>query len=184
MKKKTDQQRKSSRFQITFLGYLLIIGVLASSCRTSKQNNSYQLNEKEVSRALNLPITKRDNLHLYREAALWLNTPHRDGGSSKSGIDCSYLAYIIYKDVYNKQIERNSNDILKKNCDKIGKYRLQEGDLVFFNTLNKGRSGVSHVGVYLKDGKFIHASTSKGVMVNDLDEDYYKKTWVCAGRVR
>lgn len=63
---------------------------------------------------------------------------------------------------------------------KISTTELQEGDLVFFNTTGRG---VSHVGVYLGNNKFIHASVSKGVMVNDLFENYYLKRFVGAGRI-
>ena len=75
---------------------------------------------------------------------------------------------------------------MKKNCRKKRKGALREGDLVFFNS-GKGlniRKNINHVGIYLKDHKFIHTSTSRGVMVSDLNEDYYRKTWVCGGRVK
>jgi murein DD-endopeptidase / murein LD-carboxypeptidase len=64
-------------------------------------------------------------------------------------------------------------------CDKIKKNDLREGDLVFFRT----RRGVSHVGVYLGNGYFTHASTSNGVMISRLDEDYYRKKYIGGGRV-
>jgi len=94
--------------------------------------------------------------------------------------------YSVYKNVYNKTLERNSADMLHKNCKKVSKGKLKEGDLVFFNTSSKSRSdsNISHVGIYLKENKFLHASTSKGVNVSDLDDDYYRKTWVCGGRVK
>jgi len=65
----------------------------------------------------------------------------------------------------------------------MARSRLQEGDLVFFNTNGNKRKTPSHVGIYLKDGRFIHTSTSKGVMVNNLNEPYYKRTWLTGGRV-
>jgi cell wall-associated NlpC family hydrolase len=73
--------------------------------------------------------------------------------------------------------------MLKKNCRKISRRKLKEGDLVFFNT-SKSKSYVNHVGIYLKENKFLHASTLKGVNVSNLDEDYYRKTWICGGRVK
>jgi Cell wall-associated hydrolases (invasion-associated proteins) len=73
--------------------------------------------------------------------------------------------------------------MLMKNCRKIGKGRLREGDLVFFSTGNKAKAYVNHVGIYLKTNKFLHASTSKGVIVSDLDEPYYMRAWACGGRV-
>ena len=64
---------------------------------------------------------------------------------------------------------------------KISESDLKEGDLVFFNTNGKS---ISHVGVYLQNNKFVHASTKKGVMVSDMNEPYFKKTYVSSGRVK
>ena len=128
----------------------------------------------------------KDNEALFREAAWWLHVPHVDGGTTHDGTDCSYLVYFLYKTVYHKIIERNSASILHKNCIRIGRLRLKEGDLVFFNTMGRSISNpdINHVGIYLKDNKFLHTSTSKGVIVSDLDEKYYRKVWVCGGRVK
>ena len=60
---------------------------------------------------------------------------------------------------------------------------LREGDLVFF-TSRASRKKVAHVGIYLKDGKFIHASTSQGVIVSNLREKYYTQHWLCGGRIK
>jgi cell wall-associated NlpC family hydrolase len=67
-------------------------------------------------------------------------------------------------------------------CTKIKKKKLRQGDLVFFKTRGS-KGGISHVGVYLCNNKFVHAATSSGVMISDLDEDYYKARFVGAGRV-
>jgi probable lipoprotein NlpC len=61
---------------------------------------------------------------------------------------------------------------------------LSSGDLVFFNTSRKKRKGINHVGLFLKNGYFIHASTSRGVIISNLKEDYYRKTWKQGGRVK
>ena len=58
-----------------------------------------------------------------------------------------------------------------------------EGDLVFFSS-RKSRRKVAHVGIYLKDGKFVHASTSQGVIVSSLNEPYYRTHWISGGKVR
>ncbi|MDD2799461.1 MAG: NlpC/P60 family protein [Bacteroidales bacterium] len=164
--------------------YLTLFLILASSCRTNKEVSRYNLDKKELSKVLNIAVRSKDNITLYREVAFWWKTPHRDGGETKSGIDCSFLAKTIYRNVYNKVIERNSNDILKQNCKQIKRKKLKEGDLVFFKTSKRDKNRVNHVGVYLKDNKFVHVSTSQGVIISSLDEDFYQKTWVCGGRVR
>lgn len=98
------------------------------SCSTTQQIERKQ--SKKVYEKLRLNKDRNDNFALYSEAASWLHVPHADGGSSRKGTDCSFLVYSIYKKVYNKTIERNSADILNKNCKKMSRSSLQEGDLV------------------------------------------------------
>lgn len=162
--------------------FLWCIALLFFSCSTTRQIEQKQ--SKEVYEKLGLNKDRKDNFALYWEAASWLHVRHVDGGKSRNGTDCSFLVHSIYKAVYNKTVERNSTDILKKNCRRISRRRLQEGDLVFFSTNSRSKSHISHVGIYLKENKFLHSSTSKGVIVSDLDEDYYRKTWVCGGKVK
>jgi cell wall-associated NlpC family hydrolase len=162
---------------------ILLCGLvlLFFSCSTTRHLEKRQHNE--VYEALALQNERIDNAALYKEAASWLHVPHIEGGMSRKGTDCSYLVYSIYKAVYHKTLERNSSGMLNKNCERISKNKLKEGDLVFFHT-GKSDTYVTHVGIYLKDNKFLHASTSRGVIVSDLDEEYYRKTWVCGGRVK
>ena len=103
-------------------------------------------------------------------------------GDSKRGTDCSGLTYQIYRKVYRTQVPRNTED-LRKESTKVAKRNLREGDLVFFSS-SRSRKKVAHVGIYLKNGKFIHASTSKGVIVSRLSEDYYTRHWISGGRIR
>lgn len=152
-------------------------------CSTSRHLEKKQ-DKKEVYEALGLNKGRKDNFALYKEAACWLHVPHVDGGTSRKGTDCSFLVYTIYKTVYGKTLERNSEDMLRYNCKRIRKKKLKEGDLVFFDTTGKPESYVNHVGIYLKENKFLHASTSKGVVVSNLGDNYYRKTWVCGGRVK
>lgn len=154
---------------------LLLIGCVSTQ-QLEFQNSVYQ--------SLELKKECRDNFGLYKEAASWLYVPYADASCSRSGLDCSCLVFEIYKTVYSKTIERNTSALLKNNCRKIHRHQLREGDLVFFCTGNKSKATVNHVGIYLKHNKFIHASVSKGVIVSDLDENYYKKIWVCGGRVK
>jgi len=166
-----------SRYILLWTLAWMIIG-----CSTTRHLENEQ--RKEVYEVLGLTKERKDNFALYKEAASWLHVPHVDGGTSRNGTDCSFLVYSIYKTVYHKTIERNSATILNKNCERISKERLKEGDLLFFNTSGKSKSYVNHVGIYLKENKFLHASTLKGVVVSDLNDEYYRKTWICAGRVK
>lgn len=166
------------------LAIVLLFIILLSSCRSSSK---VLYNPKEVaylSSQLKVPISNDDqNMALYVEASRWLNVPYRYGGTSRKGIDCSALTGILFRTVYDKSLERSSAGIAEKDVKKISKKDLRTGDLVFFAT-GKSRKKVSHVGVMLSDKHFIHASTSRGVIVSHLDESYYKRNFVKAGRVR
>jgi len=109
----------------------------------------------------------------------WYGVRYRVGGNTKKGVDCSGFTVAVYAAVYGMMLPRISRDQYRISR-KISTTELREGDLVFFNT--NGR-GVSHVGVYLGNNKFIHASVSRGVMVNDLFENYYLRRFVGAGRI-
>ncbi|MDL2282055.1 NlpC/P60 family protein [Parabacteroides sp. OttesenSCG-928-G06] len=125
-----------------------------------------------------------DNIYLYNEGAKWLGVPHRSGGLTKKGVDCSGLVVNIYREIYGKPLARSSADMLKKNCKKVGRSHLQEGDLVFFRTDGSRKKTPNHVGIYLKNGRFLHASTSRGVVVSSLSEPYYLRTFITGGRVK
>ena len=135
-----------------------------------------------LSRQFGIRLTQADNIKLYQTCSGWLGVKYRYGGNSKNGVDCSGLALIIYQQVYHQKIERSTANILSKNCVPIKQNALHEGDLVFFRTAKSGPP--SHVGIYLKNGKFIHASSSRGVIISSLSEPYYIRNWLVAGRVK
>jgi cell wall-associated NlpC family hydrolase len=110
----------------------------------------------------------------------WIGTPHKDNTQSKDGTDCSGFVQAVYLDAHGIELNRNSRAMYDQDVQKIRKNELQEGDLVFFNTFGHD---ISHVGIYLKDGKFAHTSSSKGVTVSSLQESYYQKNYRGAGRV-
>ena len=158
----------------------LIFPIFIGSCRTIAPAYDY----KELARAsvrLGIDIDMKDNHALYVESANWLGVPYRNGGTTKRGVDCSGLISSIYKKVYRKDLERNSDDQRKKDCKKVKKGKLREGDLVFFHNGRK-KKRATHVGIYLKEDLFIHASTSKGVIIGNLNEDYWEKHWLSGGR--
>lgn len=152
-----------------------------TSCGTSKNHYYASSNISKASTKLGVNINRNDNLSLYFEASDWLGTPYRSGGQSRNGVDCSGFVNVMYRNVYNKKISRSSADMLKNDCYKIRKSKLKEGDLIFSKTGNSRK--INHVGIYLKNGKFIHAATRGGVRVDNLNDAYYKKTYTAAGRV-
>ena len=136
----------------------------------------------QASVRLGMDIGLTDNHKLYVNAAEWIGTPYRAGGDSKHGTDCSGLVSQLYKKTYRIRLSRSTDGQLKES-NRIARRNLREGDLVFF-TSRASRKKVAHVGIYLKDGKFVHASTGQGVIVSSLKEDYYTKHWLCGGRVK
>ncbi|MFN3916655.1 MAG: C40 family peptidase [Flavobacteriales bacterium] len=115
---------------------------------------------------------------LYCEVYDWLGVRYRYGHGTKQGTDCSSFTLNVTRNTMEYMLSGSSANIYES-CIKINKESLQEGDLVFFK-INKSR--ISHVGVYLQNGKFAHASVHGGVMISDLNEPYYKKYFVSGGR--
>ncbi len=108
-----------------------------------------------------------------------IGTKYRGGGTTKAGFDCSGFVGYVFKDL-GISLPRTSSGMYTSG-EKVNKADLTSGDLVFFNTTGKG---VSHVGIYIGDGKFIHSSSSKGVKIDKLSDPYYwGKKYVGAKRV-
>ncbi|MCU0421678.1 MAG: NlpC/P60 family protein [Bacteroidia bacterium] len=141
---------------------------------SNKQSNELRI----LSNKLNLEIDKNDNIHLYSYIADWLGIPHKLGSCTKEAIDCSCFIMLLYKNIYNKSIPRTAMEMYKA-CSLVDLDKLEEGNLVFFKIKS---NKVSHVGIYLKKGWFAHVSTSRGVMINSLDEAYYKQYFIGGGQ--
>ncbi len=120
------------------------------------------------------------NIALYKFIDNWYGAPYKSAGKSKAGVDCSGFVSILCAQVFQKTVSGPSTAIFQS-CNVISEKNLQEGDLVFFK-INSDK--ISHVGVYLKNRRFVHASTHKGVMINSLDEAYYSKYFFKAGRIK
>ena len=136
---------------------------------------------EELSNRLGVTIDDPTYLDLYREIADWLGTRYRRGGMSRKAVDCSGFTNLIYKNVFGLQLDRVSTVIAKNLKVSVPKEDLQPGDMVFFSTF--GKKYINHVGVYLGDGLFAHASIKKGVIVSTLKEGYYSKAWRKGGRM-
>lgn len=136
---------------------------------------------RELSERLGIEINDAEYLDFYREVADWLGTRYRRGGMSRAFVDCSGFTNIIYKTVFGIQLDRVSTSIAKNVAESVAKEDLLPGDMVFFSTF--GKKYINHVGVYLGEGRFIHASIKHGVIVSSLAEGYYSKAWRKGGRM-
>ncbi|WP_442957453.1 NlpC/P60 family protein [Photobacterium sp. S4TG1] len=134
-------------------------------------------NEKDTTKVLT-PAPKQEIAHtlpvdngmfdgVYHN---WKGTPYRYGGSSKKGIDCSAFVQVGYSAVYQKSLPRTTLELVKRG-KQVKRNNAKEGDLVFFRTGRNSR----HVGIYLGNSEFLHASQSKGVIISRLDNPYWRR---------
>lgn len=170
---------------------MLIVGF--TSCGASKQiknangaTSAYkplkkrELREKYAS-LLDVKPKEIKNTRLYYFIDEWYGAKYKWGGNEKSGIDCSGLVCKIYQDVYGLKIQRTVTALHEEHKNFRKQRRFDEGDLVYFKTETKEPT---HVGIYLQNGRFVHASKSKGVTIGILDEPYWKKTYLGGGKVK
>lgn len=109
---------------------------------------------------------------LYAQFDQWRAVKYKSGGLSRDGVDCSGFVYLTFNSRLGIELPR-STDLQVTQGKTISQRDLVPGDLVFFRT---GKS-TRHVGIYLEDGKFLHASTEKGVMISRLTENYWAKAY-------
>jgi cell wall-associated NlpC family hydrolase len=128
---------------------------------------------------LNVEVESIKNIPLYSFINEWYGSPYQMGGLEKNGIDCSGFSCTLLRKVFLVNPPRTAKEQYELS-DHVSKDKLKEGDLVFFNTFG----GVSHVGVYLSNGHFVHASTNYGVIISTLDEGYYKQKFIGGGRIK
>ncbi len=132
------------------------------------------------AQTLGLHLAFDENKDLLRSVTDWIGTPYRYGNNSRHGTDCSGFVTRVFREVYGITLQRSSRSIFST-TKHVAKSEMQTGDLVFFR---RGHGPIYHVGIYLKDGKFAHSACNGGVMVSSLHQDYYRRNFYAAGRVR
>ena len=142
------------------------------------QDDDESLAKDYLSQIMGVALSATSNMKLFHFVYDWIGTPYRFGGSSKKGIDCSAFTKELYSEVFNLDIKRNSRDIFSM-VSPVGKEELKEGDLVFFKIHSRR---ISHIGIYLGNNRFAHAS-SKGVAISSLDDAYYSRYFYKGGRL-
>ena len=128
----------------------------------------------------NAPRTS-SNSSLEKLAQSWIGTPYVYGGSSKSGTDCSGYVMQLYKSHYGISLPHNAGQMYNDSRgSSVSRGSLQEGDLVFFGSFWK----IDHVGIYLKGDRFTHASSSKGVIISPMNDNYWRPKYQGARRFK
>lgn len=161
------------RNQFTYI--MLFSAILfMSACGTRKVHTAPAAAK---AKAISETMSNLKSKPLYRFINDWYGVNYRLGGLDKKGIDCSGFAFLLQKEIYGKSLPRRSRDqanaVKNKELDD-----LKEGDLVFFSF---GGREVDHVGIYLNNGYFVHASTSRGIIVDDLSLPAYKNVFIKSG---
>ncbi len=178
-------KRREASILLIFLITLWTVG-----CTSSKKGNRSEKEKKgKVIRIVTapdgpveavIPEGRYDRKVLIKVVEQWIGTPYKYGGSTKSGVDCSGLVWQVFNEAYGINLKRSSIELLTM-VVLIKEDALLPGDLVFFKTSDKE---VNHVGIYLGERRFVHSSTSRGVIISGLDEPYYRKHYKGAGRIK
>lgn len=142
--------------------------------QSTKNKTEYKKTDDSNKLKTKFDVSKLKNQKLKNFVLEWLGIPYKYSGKTKEGIDCSHFTCTLLREVF--QFPRDfylPSYRLPEKFNTIQKEQVKEGDLVFFDIQASGK--ISHVGIMLDKTSFIHASTSKGVVINSLDEAYYQK---------
>ena len=152
------------------------------------ENNNYHNRLSSVEKAsevqlkyaiiLNTEVEQLEDTRLLEFVDEWYGIRYRYGGTTKSGIDCSAFVQAIYVSAFAVSLPRTARDQFLYSRI-ISATEMKTGDLVFFNTTG----GISHVGIYLQNNKFVHASSAYGVTVSDMFDPFYIKRFIGIGRI-
>ena len=122
----------------------------------------------------NVQLTDREKL-LY-EVVKYINTPYQYGGANNNGIDCSAFTQNVFSKSINYSLPRTASQQFNIGSDISSESNLIFGDLIFFDTTKNSYPG--HVGIYLGEGLFAHSSSSRGVTISSIKNNYYQTRFV------
>lgn len=153
---------------------LFFIFITLNACSSKNPQSSIMINKSFPKKSIFKAKEDKTYEKVYEALKLqykdWKGVKYKYGGNTKSGIDCSAFVQKTFKDRLNINLPRTTA-FQSKLGENIQIKDLKIGDLIFFKTGYKTR----HVGIYLENGKFLHASTKKGVTISRLQNSYYMK---------
>lgn len=175
-------QRAFIRLGNRLVVMLIILFTLSlGSCHSSKKV-APSVDDRPTSGDVVIPHGDKRGEKVVKEAYTWIGTPYKYGGDKRGeGTDCSGMVMRVYQKAVDIKLPRSSRD-QSDFCETVKSKDVKKGDLVFFAT-GKDPKRVSHVGIIVDDDSFIHASSSKGVVVSHLSSDYYRRRFIKFGRV-
>lgn len=159
----------------------IMVTVMLASCHTSRKVSHDDNKHREIG-VIHPGKGKGLQQMIVDEALTWVGTPYKYASQQKGeGTDCSGMVMRVYEDVAGRKLPRNSAKQAEF-CRTIEAEDVKLGDLVFFAT-GQDKERVSHVGIVVDNTHFVHASSSKGVVVSDMYSPYYVRTFRMFGRV-
>lgn len=170
-----------NRRHLLWLAFCLVMILTVTGCRSHKKVIKEETKVETVNKG-NKNNKKNLRDRITDEALEWVGTPYKYAGSDKGkGTDCSGLVVTVYEQICGIKLPRNSAQQAEF-CKTLKKNSIKPGDLVFFATGNDKKK-VSHVGIMIDEGRFVHASGSKGVIISEMNTPYYERTFTNYGRV-
>jgi cell wall-associated NlpC family hydrolase len=156
---------------------LLLSASLLVGCSSLQENKTGNLDRTHLNNKV-VSSSETTKHALYEQFYEWQNVRYRYGGLSKKGIDCSGFVYLTYKFKLGQELPRTAR-LQAELGREIGRNELKAGDLVFFKTSITNW----HVGIFLEQNKFLHVSTSKGVIISKLDNVYWNSKYMKSIRI-
>ncbi|MEY1577395.1 bifunctional murein DD-endopeptidase/murein LD-carboxypeptidase [Providencia manganoxydans] len=186
----------SEKFKRNILRIIPAIAIAAtlSACTTPNSSKNAQRTTHSESRMLNnssdsLAMASQDEFEqlvqsvdtkskIMEQYANWKGVSYRLGGTTKSGVDCSSFVQRTFIEQFGVALPRTTSE-QESSGKSVSRNSLKAGDLVLFKT---GRR-MKHVGIYIGDNKFVHASTSSGVIVSEMTNEYWNKRYYAGRRI-